>query len=132
VCAIGHCHAQNSRRPSEAREDKPVTRRTRSPGFGNHHFIVLYRHAKRDPGRTPSFWLGHVTHILIDKAGRESAKRIAFTNLDDLPTIIRRCIGLDPTSCEPRLSEMKRRQKGRRRLAYTDRTPASPGNDTNE
>jgi hypothetical protein len=71
--------------------------RTRSTDTGSHHFIVLYRCAKRDAGRTPSFWFGHVTHVLVDEVGVESTKRITFTNIDELPTIIRRCIGLDTT-----------------------------------
>jgi len=67
----------------------------RSTSSCSHHFVVLYRPAKRDPGWGPTYWLGHVTHVVIDETGRESTKRIAFTNLDELPTIIRRCIGLD-------------------------------------
>ena len=63
---------------------------------GNHHFVVVYRRATRDIQREPSFWFGHVTHIVNDRTGLQTThKRIAFKTLDELPAIMRRCIGLD-------------------------------------
>jgi hypothetical protein len=63
---------------------------------GNHHFVVVYRRATREAQRAAPFWFGHVTHIVNDKAGLQTTqKRIAFKTLDELPIIMRRCIGLD-------------------------------------
>lgn len=63
---------------------------------GNHHFVVVYRRATREIQRAPSFWFGHVTHIVNDQTGLQTTqKRIAFKTLDELPAIMRRCIGLD-------------------------------------
>jgi hypothetical protein len=64
----------------------------------NHHFVVVYRRAVRDPGHEASFWFGHITHVAADQTGLETTqKRFAFKNLDEVPAIMRRCIG--PASC---------------------------------
>jgi hypothetical protein len=71
-----------------------LKQRQQSAHDRNHHFIVVYRRAKRDPGRGPSFWFGHVTHLAADDMGLETVqRRIAFKSLDELPSIMRECIG---------------------------------------
>jgi hypothetical protein len=65
----------------------------------NHHFVVVYRRAVRDPGHEVSYWFGHITHVMVDQMGLETRqKRIAFKSLDEIPGIIRRCIGLASSS----------------------------------
>ena len=70
-----------------------MTQQQGPPHEGNHHFIVVYRGAIRDPGRGPSYWFGHVTHVVADEAGT-AEHRVAFKSLDELPAIMRRCIGI--------------------------------------
>jgi hypothetical protein len=65
----------------------------------NHHFVVVYRRAVRDPGHDASYWFGHITQIVIDQTGLETRrKHIPFKSLDEIPEIIRRCIDRGPTS----------------------------------
>jgi len=65
-----------------------------SAARGNdHHFVVVYRRARRELGRGPTYWIGHVTHITSDGCGVEAVRgRISFKVLDELPGILRRCM----------------------------------------
>jgi hypothetical protein len=92
--AVAISYAGSKRSRDRVAKRTGLKQRQQSSDDRNHHFIVVYRRAKRDPGRGPSFWFGHVTYLAVDDAGLETVqRRVAFKSLDELPAIMRECIG---------------------------------------
>jgi hypothetical protein len=109
--AVAISYAGSKRSSDRIEKRTGLKQRQQAANDRNHHFVVVYRRAKRDPGRGPSFWFGHVTYLAVDRMGLETVqRRIAFRSLDELPAIIRECIG----SCALDLSGEAVRDPGKR------------------
>ncbi len=65
-----------------------------------YRFVVVYVCEGRETPGAPGIWRGHVTQV-SDGLTVEAAPRIAFTQLDDLPGILRNLLTASGAPCPP-------------------------------
>jgi hypothetical protein len=80
------------------------------PRNGNHHFIVVCSEMRGKCAGT-AICIGRLTYITADPVSLEiTEKRISFSKVAELPTIIHRCISLG-SPAEPMVASKRRKRK---------------------